>query len=133
MRSGIRACCLAITFTALFQPAMAQQPPNDKQPVVHEKKDANGRLVRRIVFNPDGTIHHMAVLYGLGASKTTIDLDLDQVREPFAEKRETLDQEGRLVEREEMSTVDGQKVRTRTKYSYDAAGRQTTTRTVVVE
>lgn len=130
--SALRVGAFAATLLALSQLGVTQDTGSPKQPVVHEKKDANGRLVRRIVFNPDGTIHHMAVMFGPRASKTTVEVDLDLVREPYGEKRETLDEEGRLVERQEMSVVDGVKVRTRTKYSYDDAGRQTT-KTDVVE
>jgi len=132
MRSSTRIRCLAITLaTALpLQPGIARAAPSDKQPVTYEKKDAGGRLVTRIVFNPDGTIHHSAVVYGPRASKMTIDLDLDQVRDPVAEKRERFDEDGRIVERYEALKRDGTSTKTRTTYSYDAAGRQTSTTVV---
>ena len=127
MRTRIPRLALSAALLAV-QPALAQDEV--KQPVTYEKKDASGRLVTRIVFNPDGTIHHSTIAYGPRASKLTIDLDLDPVRDPVAEKREQFDEEGRIVERYEALKQDGTSTKTRTIYSYDASGRQTS-RTVV--
>jgi hypothetical protein len=130
--SSLRASCFAAAIVAVTQLASAQDTGTAKPPVIHEKKDASGRLITRVVFNPDGTIHHTAIAYGPRASKLTINVDLDAVREPIAQTRETLDEDGRIVEREDMTVTDGVKLKIRTKYNYDAAGRQTT-KTEVVE
>jgi YD repeat-containing protein len=110
--------------------AVPQDAGRTPQPVTYEKKDAQGRLLTRITFNPDGTVHRRAVLYGPGAAKLTIDAELDTARVPTSEKRETLDKDGRLVERMEIAVRDGNTVKTRTTYAYDAEGRQTSTTTI---
>jgi hypothetical protein len=127
-----RASLAALSLVALMASGTApsqsiEDVGNAKPPVIHEKKDASGRLLRQVVFNADGTIHHLAIIYGPRASKITINVALDAVRDPVAETRETLDEDGRIVEREDMTVTDGVQVKTRTKYNYDPAGRQTTT------
>ena len=120
------ASCLAAT-ALVASPALATQRADDpKPPVTYEKRDPHGRLLFRVVFNPDGTLHHSGVAYGERAARITVSVDFDMKREPIAETRETYDPDGRIVEREDMTVNDGVEVRTRATYSYDAAGRQTT-------
>lgn len=132
MRLPTRTRCLAVAFAVALplQPAIAGAAPSEKQPVTYEKKDASGRLVARIVFKPDGTIHHSSTAYGPRAARMTVEWDLDPVRDPVAEKRERFDEDGRIVERYEALQRDGAKTRTRTNFSYDASGRQTSTTVV---
>jgi len=52
--------------------------------VVHERKDTKGRIVSRVVFAQDGTIHREVFRYGQGSAKLTLDEDLDGSRAPRA-------------------------------------------------
>jgi hypothetical protein len=89
MRLPTRTLCLVFAFAVAssLKPAITPVSASDKQPVTYEKKDASGRLVTRIVFKLDGTIHHSSVAYGPHAAKLTVEVDLDEVREPVTEKR----------------------------------------------
>lgn len=122
MRSLLLACSLCPFLLAASSGAQTTPPAG---PVVHERKDDKGRLVARVVFNPDGTIHHTFVAYGSEKARLTIDEDLDLVRKPRHSLRERTDDNGRLVEREEASVKDGKKTVRRTKVRYDAQGRPT--------
>lgn len=130
--SRLRAICFATAVVVVAQPAIPQDTGKAKPPVTHEKRDPQGRVLSRITFNPDGTIHHMAVAYGPRASKLTVNVDLNAVRDTVAETRETFDEDGRIVKRDDMTVTDGVTVKARTQYTYDAAGRQTT-KTDVIE
>jgi hypothetical protein len=125
-----RRLALALAVALPLLPAIGRTDPSDQQPVTYEKKDASGRLVSRIVFKPDGTIHHSSTAYGPRAARLTVEWDLDPVRDPVAEKRERFDEDGRIVERYEALKQDGTRTRTRTTFSYDASGRQTSTTVV---
>jgi hypothetical protein len=114
--------------------SLAQTPsPAPASPVVHEKKDDAGRVIRRITFRPDGTLTHHAKVYGEGSEVLTVEEDLDRKREPTRRFREQVDRGGRPVEREETTTVGGRKVTKKTKFKYDAKGRQTSETTQVTE
>jgi hypothetical protein len=82
-------------------------------------------LINRLTFRPDGTVSQVAVAYGAGSEQLTLDEDLDQRREPVRRLREHTDRRGRIIERDELSIANGRKVTKRTKFKYDAKGRQT--------
>lgn len=113
-------CCLTASVTLAQSPA-----PSEGAPVAHEKKDTAGRVISRVTFRPDGTVTHFGVAYGPEAEKLTVEEDLDQKRDAVRKFREKTDRRGRPVEREEMTMVGGRKVSKRTKFKYDAKGRQT--------
>jgi hypothetical protein len=105
---------------------LAQSPvPTPGAPVTYEKKDDEGRLINRITFRQDGTITHVAVAYGPGSETLTVEEDLDPKREAVRRFREKTDRRGRPVEREEMTVEGARRVTKRTKFKYDAKGRQT--------
>jgi hypothetical protein len=124
MRFEISSACLVVTLVGSTS-ARPQDEAPPKQHAVYEKKDDQGRLLSRVVFNVDGTLRHTAFIYGQRAAKVAIDVEFDRVRDPQKEKRETFDEDGRIVERKETVVQDGQRVKTTTTYEYDAAGRQT--------
>ena len=102
--------------------AFAQSPSPSP---VYEKKDSQGRLINRVTFRPDGSITHLAMVYGPEAEAMTIEEELDAKREPVRRFREQLDRNGRPVERDETTFADGRGVTRKTKFKYDAQGRQT--------
>lgn len=126
MPRSFPAGCLTLVVLFGAETAHPQAADVAKGPVTYEKKDSSGRLLSRIVFNPDGTIRHSAIAYGLRAARIEVEVDLDKVRDPLVSKRETYDEEGRIVEREDMKVLDGQRTTTLTTFTYDAAGNQTT-------
>jgi hypothetical protein len=116
---------LAVVFLMLSSLAEAQPPSRNPWPVVHERKDARGRVVSRVVFQQDGTIHRESFVYGGGSAKRTLDEDLDASRTSLRRVQETYDEQGRLAEREETSDKEGRRKGKRTIFRYDHAGRQT--------
>jgi hypothetical protein len=124
MKLALLLAFLTSAFSA--SAALTQHPsPTPAATAVHEKKDAAGRVISRITFRPDGTLTHHARVYGEGAEVLTVEEDLDRKREPIRQFREQMDVRGRPVEREETTTVAGRKVTKKTKFKYDAKGRQT--------
>ena len=112
----------ALTASASF----AQSPaPSPGAPVIHEKKDNEGRVINRFTFRKDGTMTHLAVAYGPQSETLTVEEDLDQKRDAVRRFREQTDRRGRLIEREEMTKEGDRAVTRRTKFKYDAQGRQT--------
>lgn len=129
MKSAVLPLCFALISFAVH--SFADTPPPSPG-VNHEKKDATGRLLRRVTFHPDGGITHVALTYGAEAEKLTLEAELDSRRETVRTYREKVDRRGRPVEREEMTTTNGRKVTRKTKFTYDAAG-VPTAETLVIE
>lgn len=113
--------------------AAAQAPGSDRWPVVHERKDARGRLVRRFVIERDGAIHSETYAYGKDSAKLTLEEDLDPSRVSQRRVREKFDERGRITEREETSDKEGRRKGKRTRFRYDAAGQQTAETTDIEE
>jgi len=116
---------IAATFLILSGLAKAEPPSRNPWPVVHERKDTRGRVVSRVVFEQDGSIHREAFFYGKGSAKLTLDEDLDASRTSQRRVQETFDESGRIAEREETSDKDGKRKGKRATFRYDEAGRQT--------
>jgi len=81
LRSSSATAALVLILSSL---AVAEPPRRDLWPVVHERKDTKGRIVSRVVFAQDGTIHREVFRYGQGSAKLTLDEDLDGSRAPRA-------------------------------------------------
>jgi hypothetical protein len=120
------ASLVVVGFAVTASASIAQSPSaTPGAPVTHERKDDEGRLISRVTFRQDGTLTHLAVAYGPESEKLIIEEDLDQKREAVRRSREKTDRKGRPVEREEMTVEGGRKLTKRTKFKYDAQGRQT--------
>ena len=118
---------VVVSFVSLLLPvtaAFGQTPSPSPAPAVFEKKDAQGRLVSRVTFRADGTLSHFAKVYGPEAETLTVEEDLDPRREPIRRFREQVDRRGRPVERDETTFAQGRSVTRKTKFTYDAQGRQ---------
>jgi hypothetical protein len=121
-RVGVYSLLLCV---ATASSATAQQRSPERKPAVHELKDAKGRLLRRVVFNADETLHVVAFIYGARDAMITFDEELDAARNSVKKLKETFDERGRIVEREESSLApDGRRKGTLTKFTYDAEGRR---------
>lgn len=124
MKVVVFIVAVGCALTASVSPAQSPAP-TPGAPVTYEKKDDEGRLINRFTFRPDGTMTHLAVAYGPESETLTVEEDLDPKREAVRRFREQTDRRGRSVEREEMTIEGGRRVTKRTKFKYDAKGRQT--------
>lgn len=101
------------------------------RPAVHELKDANGQLLRRVVFQTDGSLDTQSFIYEGTRIRVSDEEHLDSSRKPVRKLKESFDSEGRITEREETSAKGGRMVGTRTLYQYDARGRRSEEKTAI--
>lgn len=118
----IFGCCLGVGLALSMSAAAAHSAPDEEV-----TKDAKGRVTSRRTTNTDKSGHRSSFQYGSDSTQplVVVEEDFDQLDRVTKRVEQRFDAPGRIKEKLDVRIdAAGKQTGTRTRYSYDAAGRR---------